>query len=150
MKAPYWLFGTRLSVLADHTETEGRYDLIEGWFPAGIQTPPHCHHGYSEQIYVLDGEFTVWSEGRKSVLGPGETLAIPVGAAHVVAATGDGPARGLVVASPSGFARLIAEVGVRDHGSKEPPFAPLDMELFLRVSAEVGDEILGPPGMLPD
>jgi hypothetical protein len=26
----------------------------------------------------------------------------------------------------------------------------MDMDLFLRVSAELGDEILGPPGALPD
>jgi hypothetical protein len=49
----------------------------------------------------------------------------------------------LVVAAPSSFARLIAAVGTLDETA-----AP-DMALFERLSAEIGDEILGPPGALP-
>jgi quercetin dioxygenase-like cupin family protein len=146
----YWLLGTRLSVLAGHAETGGRYDLVEGWFSPGTQTPPHRHSAYSEQLYVLDGEFTVWLGGRKAVLRPGDSLTIPAGTAHVVAATGDGPGRALVIASPTGFARLITEVGTPDGGDGAPPSAPLDMEHFLRVSADLGDEVLGPPGAVPD
>ncbi|MBV8558131.1 MAG: cupin domain-containing protein, partial [Planctomycetaceae bacterium] len=110
----------------------------------------HRHGAYSEQIYVLDGEFTVWAGGRKAVLRPGDHLTIPAGTAHVVAATGDAPGRGLVVASPSGLARLITEAGTPDEGGGAPPSVAPDMEHFLRVSAELGDELLGPPGALPD
>jgi hypothetical protein len=67
-----------------------------------------------------------------------------------VAATGDDPGRGLIAASPSGFARLITEVGTPDGGDGTPPSAPPDREIFRRVSAELDDEILGPPGALPD
>jgi quercetin dioxygenase-like cupin family protein len=150
MKNSWWLFGTRLSVLADQTNTGGRYDLVEGWFSPGTQTPPHRHGAYAEQLYVLDGEFTVWASGRKVVLCPGDDLLIPAGTAHVVAAIGDRPGRALVVASPSGFARLITEAGTPDQGGGVPPSAATDMDLFLRVCAELGDEILGPPGTLPD
>jgi quercetin dioxygenase-like cupin family protein len=146
----YWLMGTRLSVLAGHAETEGRYDLVEGWFPPGAQTPPHRHTRYSEQLYVLDGELTVWAGGRKVVFRPGGHLTIPAGTAHAVAATGDGPGRALVVASPSAFARLVTEVGTSDDGGGVPPLSPFDMDRFLHVCAELGDEILGPPGALPD
>ena len=150
MKNSSWLLGTRLSVLADQANTGGRYDLIEGWFSPGTRTPPHRHSAYAEQLYVLDGEFTVWAGGRKVVLRPGDDLLIPAGTAHVVAATGDGPGRALLVASPSGFARLVTEVGTPDEGGEVPPSAAPDMDLFRRVSAELGDEMLGPPGALPD
>jgi quercetin dioxygenase-like cupin family protein len=150
MKRIYWLFNTRLSVLAGEENTGGRYDLVEGWFSPGTQTPLHRHAAYSEQLYVLDGEFTVWAGGRKAVLRPGDDLIIPAGTAHAVAATGDGPSRALVVASPSGFARLVTEAGTPDGGDGVPPSAPPDMDRFLRVSAELGDEMLGPPGVLPD
>ena len=150
MKNSYWLFGTRLSVLADQANTGGRYDLIEGWFSLGMQTPLHRHAAYTEQLYVLDGEFTVWAGGRKAVLRPGDDLLIPAGTPHVVAATGDVPGRALVVASPSGFARLVTEAGTPDEGGGVAPSAATDMDLFLRVCAELGDEILGPPGALPD
>ncbi|MBW4536491.1 MAG: hypothetical protein KME09_21380 [Pleurocapsa minor HA4230-MV1] len=65
------------------------------------------------------------------------------GTPHVFAATGDQPARGLVVAAPSAFARLVATVETQERADT------LDMELFDRISAEIGDEILGPPGTLP-
>jgi quercetin dioxygenase-like cupin family protein len=150
MKNSYWLFGTRLSVLADQANTGGRYDLIEGWFSPGTQTPPHRHRRYSGQIYVLEGEFTVWAGRRKAVLQPGDDLVIPAGTAHAVHVTGDGPGRALVLASPSGFARLITEVGTPDEGRGAPPPEATDMDSLHRVSAELDDEILGPPGGLPD
>ncbi|MEH2361818.1 cupin domain-containing protein [Nostoc sp.] len=138
-----WLFGTRLNIVADHTTTGGQYDLIEGYFPPGTQTPLHRHTRYSEQLYVLSGEFTVWAGEKKVVLNAGESFLISPCTPHVVAALSDQPARGLVVAAPSGFARLVAAVGTVDE--TEAP----DIELLDRISTEIGDEILGPPGALP-
>jgi quercetin dioxygenase-like cupin family protein len=149
MRKSYWLFGIRLSVIAGHGDTQGRYDLVESWVPTGAQVPPHIHHRYSEQVYVLDGEFTVWAEGKKVTLRPGEDFTIPAGTAHALAVTGDGPGRALVIASPSGFVRLITEAGTPDEGSGVPPSAATDMDHLYRVAAELGDEFLGPPGAIP-
>ncbi|MEH2411697.1 cupin domain-containing protein [Nostoc sp.] len=143
MAQSLWLFGTRLNIVADHATTGGQYDLIEGYFPPGTQTPPHRHTRYSEQLYVLEGEFTVWAGENKVVLSAGDSFLISAGTPHVVAALSDQPARGLVVAAPSGFARLIAAVGTLDEN--ETP----DMALFERISTEIGDEMLGLPGKLP-
>ena len=44
-----------------------------GYFPPGTQTPPHRHTRYFEQLYVLEGEFTVWVGKNKVVLGAGES-----------------------------------------------------------------------------
>ena len=93
---------------------------------------------------------TVWADGHKVVLRHGDSLTVPAGTPHAVAATGDGPARALVVTSLSGFARLITEVGTLDEGAGAPPSAAPDMDLFLRISAELGYAFLGPPGALPD
>ena len=77
MKNSYRSCGTRLTVLADQTNTGGRYDLIEGWFSPGTQTPPHCHSACAEQLYVLDGEFTVWAGGARSYSAPVTTSSSP-------------------------------------------------------------------------
>jgi quercetin dioxygenase-like cupin family protein len=92
----FWFFGSRLTVVADHATTGGKYDLIEGYFPPGSQTPPHRHTRYSEQLYVLEGEFTIWAGENKMVLKAGESFLIPIGTPHVVAALSDQPARGLI------------------------------------------------------
>jgi quercetin dioxygenase-like cupin family protein len=149
MRNSYWLFGNRLTVHANHEDTAGRYDLIEGDALPGKPTPPHRHNRYSEQIYVLEGGLTVWAGEQTAVLHPGDVFTIPAGTAHAVAATGGGPARVLVVVSPSGFARLIMAAGTPDTQAPPPAGSP-DIALFERVCAEIGDEILGPPGALPD
>ena len=116
MARSYWLFGARLTVHANHEDTGGRYDLIEGRSRPGFQSPWHRHNRYSERVYVLEGEFTVWSGGRTAVVRPGDVFTIPAGTAHAVAVTGSGPARALAVASPSGFARLVMGPAPRTRG----------------------------------
>jgi mannose-6-phosphate isomerase-like protein (cupin superfamily) len=142
MTQSFWFFGSRLNIIADYTTTRGQYDLIEGYFPPGTQTPLHRHMRYSEQLYVLEGEFTVWAGENKFVLSAGESFFISPCTPHAIGVFSDQPARGLVVAAPSSFARLIAAVGTLDETA-----AP-DMTLFERISAEIGDEILGLPGTL--
>lgn len=143
MTQPLWLFGTRVRIVTDHTTTDGRYDLVEGYFSPGMQTPLHRHTRYSEELYVTEGEFTVWAGERKAVLTAGQNFYIAPGIPHTIGVFTDRPARGLVVASPSSFARLIAAVGTVDEADTP------DMALFERLSAEIGDEFLGPPGTLP-
>ncbi|HEY9657473.1 MAG TPA: cupin domain-containing protein, partial [Allocoleopsis sp.] len=134
MTQTLWLLGTRLTIIADHTTTDGQYDLIDGYLPPGAQTPPHRHTRYSEQLYVLEGEFTVWKGENKAVLSVGESIFIPPNTVHVVAVLSDKPGRMLAVAAPSGFARLIEATGTVDETD------PTDMALFERISAEIGDE----------
>jgi mannose-6-phosphate isomerase-like protein (cupin superfamily) len=143
MTQPLWFLGIHFNIIADATTTGGKYDLLEGYFPSGIQTPPHRHTRYSEQVYVLEGEVTVWAGADKHVLHPGESFLISIGTPHVVGSVSDKPARLLVVASPSSFARLIEATGTLDET------APQDMALLDRISTEIGDEILGAPGELP-
>jgi quercetin dioxygenase-like cupin family protein len=145
MGASYWLFGGRLIVLASHADTAGRYDLVENVLSLGAQIPPHRHTRYSEQLYVVEGELTVWDGERNIVLRCGESVFIPVGTPHSLAATGDGETRVLVVASPSGFARLVTGAGTPDEGQGRPPAASFDTDRFLRIAAELGDELVGPP-----
>jgi quercetin dioxygenase-like cupin family protein len=150
MRTSYWLFGNRLIILASHADTEGRYDLVENVSPPGAQVPPHRHTRYSEQLYVVEGKLTARVGEREVVLRHGETVLIPAGTPHSLAFTGDGQTRVLVVASPSGFARLVTEGGTPDEGQGMPPAASFDMDRFLRVAADLGDEILGPGGLPTD
>ena len=143
MTQSFWLFGSHLTIVADRTTTDGKYDLIEGYSPPGTQTPPHRHTRYSEQLYVLEGELTVWAGKNKMVLTPGESFLISPGIPHVVATLGDRPSRALVVASPSGFADLIEATATLNENEVT------DMGLFGRIATEIGDEILGAPGDLP-
>ena len=145
----FWLFGNDMTVLANDSDTDGRYDLIEGRPSAGFQTPLHRHNRYSEQFYILDGEITVWAGKHKVVLHAGDTFTIPAGVDHTVASTGVGAAHSLTIASPSGFAGLIEAFGTPYTGDPPPEFSPPDLERFSSLAAEIGDVMLGPLGALP-
>jgi hypothetical protein len=80
---------------------------------------------------------------RWLVLSPGDSYLISPRTPHVVATVGDKSARGLVVAAPSALARVVEIVG------RVEETEPADIVLYDCISAEVGDEILGPPGTLP-
>ncbi|HLW19403.1 MAG TPA: cupin domain-containing protein [Cyclobacteriaceae bacterium] len=149
MSQTFWLFGTYLRILADEHQTDSAYDLIEGQFPANMETPLHLHTKYSEQIYVLEGEFTVYLNKEKITLFPGEHLLISPNTPHVVAASGKQVNRALTIASPSGFAKLIRNVGIPSTDAAQPPEIPNDMGLFIEFSKETGDVILGSPGARP-
>lgn len=149
MSQTFWLYGTYLSILADKHQTNSAYDLIEGQFPANTETPLHMHTKYAEQIYVLEGEFTVYLNKKKITLTPGEHLFILPNTPHVVAASGKQVNRALTIASPSGFAKLIRSVGIPGTDANQPPDKPNDMGLFIELSKETGDLILGSPGARP-
>jgi len=147
MAQALWLFGTQLSILADETATSSLYDLIEGTFAAGVETPLHVHSNYSELIFVTKGEFTIYTKMETVVLTQGKSHFIPKGVPHMVSASGAGTSTAITIASPSGFARLIRSVGVA-----EPPVNVMDppvLALFNKLSSELGDKILGPPGTRP-
>jgi quercetin dioxygenase-like cupin family protein len=143
MQQAFWLFGTHLQILDEQQDTAGRYDLVEGIFQPNVATPLHRHTTYSNHLYVLEGEFTVHTESGVAVLKPCDSFHIPQGLAHAVV-SGPAGARGLVVASPSGFARLIREAGT-PASSSTPPSTPPNMEAFGRASLAIGDELVGPP-----
>lgn len=74
MTQSFWFFGSYLTILADRTITGGQYDLIEDYFPPGTQTAPHHPTRYSKQVYVLEGEFTIWTDDQKIEISTGKTF----------------------------------------------------------------------------
>jgi quercetin dioxygenase-like cupin family protein len=149
MTFPYWFFGTHLRLLSDEHQPGPGYDLIEGFFPPGTQTHLHLHTRYDELIYVLEGAFTVYTHAGKATLAPGEHIFVPRNTPHTVAGTGKATNRSLTITSPGGFADLVRTVGIPDLAEGIPPGHSNDVGLFLRLTQETGDLILGAPGALP-
>ncbi|GLU57420.1 hypothetical protein Dfri01_68810 [Dyadobacter frigoris] len=137
-------------ILMSEKETASQYDLIEGTFPPGAQSPLHVHANYSETIIVLEGQVTIYMPGQQHSLKAGESHFITRDVVHcVVNQSETSPFKAIVVASPSGFARLIRSVGICENGTNEPQQS-FDMQLAAQVMAEIGDTILGPPGARPE
>ena len=136
----------RATVLTTAAETDGRHDLSECRQPAGGRTPLHLHTRYDERFWVVSGSLTIWAGADQVTLRSGDFYAIPMNTPHAIEAGPNG-AHALQISSPAAFAELVARAGTPARLASAE--TELDMELFEHVTAELGDVILGPPGMLP-
>jgi quercetin dioxygenase-like cupin family protein len=138
--------GLRAIILTTGPETDGRHDLIDSVLPAGAKVPLHLHTRYEERLFLLSGSLTAWAGADERRLEPGDFYTVPTNVPHTFHAGPEG-ARALNISSPAGFAELIARAGTpahlasADHG--------WDADLFMAVTTELGDVVLGPPGAVP-
>ena len=136
----------RATVLTTAEETEGRHDLTEGHQAAGDMTALHLHRDYEERLWVVDGEAEVWAGDQHAVLRSGDFVHISRYVPHTIKAGADG-CHALNISSPAGFAELVARTGTPAELATAE--TELDDDLFMQVTAELGDLVLGPPGTLP-
>ena len=136
----------RATILTTGAETDGRHDLTDSVLPAGSMTPLHLHTRYEERIFVVSGSLTVWAGQDKVVLRSGDFAHIPTDVPHTVQA-GSEDTHALHISTPAGFAELIARAGTPAHLAT--PEAGFDADLFMAVTTELGDVVLGPPGTMP-
>ena len=94
----------------------------------------------------MEGKCTLWVGPDMVQLRPGGYYAIALNTPHAIKAGPKG-CRSLLITSPAGFAELIARAATP--ARLAGPDTEIDLEIFTSVSAELGDQILGPPGMLP-
>jgi mannose-6-phosphate isomerase-like protein (cupin superfamily) len=129
-------------VLTTAQDTEGQFDLVDTAMPPGAATPLHLHTRYEERLWVLEGALLVHCGSERVELTAGDFYRIPRNTPHMVRSV-DG-ARALAISSPAAFAELLMRGGVPVSGGM--PDGVFDPELFGRISAELGDQVLGPPG----
>ena len=132
--------GSRVRILIDADQTEGRFSLIDMIeVPAGHMPPLHVHHAEDEGFYVLEGEVTLHLPGEQIHCRAGDFVLAPRGVPHAYR-VGERPARWLVMSSPAGFERFVSAVSRLEE---------LDPATLGAVAATHEIEILGPPGTLP-
>jgi quercetin dioxygenase-like cupin family protein len=103
--------GVRTEVHLAGEDTGGSFCLLVDHPPAGWSLPPHRHRNEAETIHIVEGEFEIEVDGRRSHLAAGETVHVPRGAIHSGANVGRQPGRRLVLFSPSGLERFFLEAG---------------------------------------
>lgn len=59
------------------TTNGGVRSVIHGIFADGAMAPTHYHTEFSESFEVLEGELSVWQEGKKMILKAGDRATIP-------------------------------------------------------------------------
>jgi mannose-6-phosphate isomerase-like protein (cupin superfamily) len=143
-----WFFGGLTTIKADGAETGGRVTVTEQLAPRGSGSPLHVHHNEDEWFYVIEGELTIWVEGKTVVAGAGSFVFGPRDVPHTFVVSSE-QARFLLVTEPAGFEGFVRALATPAAAPEIPPAptAPPDMEPVLRAAADYRLEILGPPGI---
>jgi len=134
-------------ILATGEQTGGAYVLSEARVLPGGGPPPHIHHREDESFFVLEGEITFMVAGKKAVAGVGDFIQGPRGIPHAFKNESNAVARMLILVTPPGFEKFIAEIGqpVPAFDSPPSPVTPETIQKLLAVAPNYGIEILPPP-----
>ena len=138
----YWSLGGRFTVIAGGEATDGRMAAIEAVFTKLAEPPLHVHHAEDEAWYVTEGRLTFTVGDRRIVAGPGDFVFAPRDVPHTFTVDVE-PTRVLVVTTPAGFDRFVADAGVPVAESQGP--LPADPARLGPLQARYNFEILGPP-----
>jgi quercetin dioxygenase-like cupin family protein len=143
----YWFLNTLHILLAKSQSTGGAYSLIHLTATPGFDTPYHLHHAEDEAFYVLDGEFTFFSEGKKVILGPGGYIFLPRGVPHGLRCSSENESHILIQVMPGedvGFVGMMLEMAApaRERILREP--VTPDLQRLKALCEKNKIDILGP------
>src|SRR5580698_7095473 len=108
----YWLGGQRQAVIADASQTNGRFALSHSTIVPGGGALEHSHSREAEAFYVLAGRLRYALDGKTFILGKGSFLHAEPGLKYSFEALE--PSEVLILYAPAGLERFIAEAGITD------------------------------------
>lgn len=108
--------GVRTEVHLGAADTGGAFCLLVDQPPAEWLLAPHLHRGIAETIHVVEGEFEMELDGKKSPLAAGQTVHVPADVVHSSANVGETPGRRIVMFSPAGMEAFFLELGTAASG----------------------------------
>ena len=111
---------------------------FETYDPPGTFVPPHVHPTQDEFIYMLEGTFDLYLDGKWVKAGPGDLVRMPMGLPHGYYNKTDKATRALFWVTP---ARKLKELFDQLHNLA-------DVEEVVRRSAAHEVDFL-PPGSVP-
>ena len=119
----YWMQNILWIILADGTDTGGRWSLMEQLLPKGSGPPPHKHTWSDETFYILDGEITFLIGDDIQTAGKGGFVMVPRDTRHAFRVDSD-TARILNGYTPASMEALVAELGKPAPERVLPPKGP--------------------------
>ena len=130
--------GGPLTFKARGEQTGGLLTAIENEIAPGDGPPLHVHAGEDEYWYVIEGTLRFRIGEELSEAPAGSFVLVPRGTQHSFQNVGAGPARILVIFTPSGMEAFFDRFAAA-------PAGPPDPGLFRSLGSEVGMDVVGPP-----
>jgi quercetin dioxygenase-like cupin family protein len=108
----------------------------------GFMTHLHYHPNTDEQVYILDGVLSVYTDDQWHELAPGTLGVLPKGKPHAQGNRSDKPVHFIGSGAPSGFEKLFPAVDALMKRLK--PGTPEFIAEFQRITATCDIVSLGP------
>ena len=145
---PLWFTDHLVHVHVDAEASDGRLALVEERGRRGDMPPLHVHHRDDEAFYVIEGQLSLFAAGGQLTLTAGQAALAPREVPHSYRVESE-EARWLVITTPAGFESFVRRVAEPAPADELPEAGrPVDPALLAQAAADVGIEILGPPGAL--
>lgn len=130
-------------ILADGSDTQGHYAMIDAIVPPGGGPPPHIHRREEEAFFILEGEITFSIDGQRIVASAGQFANVSIGTLHAFKNESDRPARMLITVAPAGLEQMFLEVGtlLPAGTTQAPPPSHDDVHNLLQAAPKYGIEI---------
>jgi quercetin dioxygenase-like cupin family protein len=146
---PLWFIDHLVHIHVDSETSGGALALLDERGRRGDMPPLHVHRRDDETFYVLEGELTLFVGSEQIVLGAGQSALAPRDVPHAYRVESD-EARWLVITTPAGFDSFVRAVSEPAPADELPPAGRhVEPARLGQAAAEVGIEILGPPGAVP-
>jgi quercetin dioxygenase-like cupin family protein len=116
-----WFYGNLFVIKAGGPDMGGRLSVIDCTSPAGFEPGTHCHDDEDEVFYVLDGVLNGHCGDLEWTASPGDMVFIPRDTPHNFTVAGEAPAHYLLINTPPGFAREVAEAPPAQALTLPPP-----------------------------
>jgi mannose-6-phosphate isomerase-like protein (cupin superfamily) len=129
--------GEQVTVRVNADESGGSLLEVEAeWTPLDHRPPLHLHPKQAERFEVRAGELTVEVDGERRVLHAGDSVEIPVGAAHRMWNSGAETARASWQVRPAlrteSFFETVHKLRASGHTGKHGMLTPLGGGILLR------------------
>ena len=135
-------FGTAIMKVTP-IQTGGTWSMVDFTASPGTQTMLHRHPKTDETFFVLEGDLTMYVDGKLSTLHHGDMAYVPKMTPHAFANLSDQPVRFLGTFTPSGFEKFFALAA--EAGKAHTPGTPEYAAAMQKVHQQVDYEPLGPP-----
>jgi len=136
------LGGGEARLMATGESTNGAWWMGRFREDPGFMTHYHYHPNTDEQVYVLEGVLSVYTDGKWHELQPGTLATLPKGKPHAQGNRGKVPVHAIGTGAPAGFEKLFG--AVHELMKRTKPGTPEFIAEFQKICAVCDIVSLGP------
>jgi quercetin dioxygenase-like cupin family protein len=135
------ILGHAVTVMLTSADTTGDGYLFEVITPAGHGIPPHVHEREDEYIYIVEGTYEIFLNGRTHEANAGDLVYFPRFIPHGFRNIGETSGKTIWTVTPgANFEPFFNELAALPPG-------PPDMQQVVGIFKKYGMEVLPPPGL---